>query len=39
VSDVSPLAGLSALQFLHLARTGVSDVSPLRHLTKLQIRR
>ena len=36
VSDVAPLASLTALQFLDLRRTPVSDVAPLASLTALQ---
>ena len=37
VSDVSPLAGLTALQSLYLDGTQVSDVSPLAHIRDLCI--
>ena len=36
VSDLSPLAGLAALQSLDLSRTRVSDVSPLAGVAALQ---
>ena len=36
IRDVSPLAGLTSLQYLLLDSTGVSDVSPLAGLTKLR---
>jgi internalin A len=36
VSDVAPLAGLTALQHLDLSGTQVSDVAPLAGLTALQ---
>ncbi|HEY1935893.1 MAG TPA: pentapeptide repeat-containing protein [Acetobacteraceae bacterium] len=38
LSDVAPLAGLTALQSLDLMGTKVSDVTPLRTLPGLQIR-
>jgi len=37
VNDVSPLAGLTALQGLHLLGTQVSDVSPVAGLQQLTI--
>ena len=37
VSDVSPLAGLTNLQWLYLTHNVVSDVTPLAGLTKLQL--
>jgi Leucine-rich repeat (LRR) protein len=37
VSDVSPLAGLTALEGLGLTHTQVSDVSPLAGLTHMEI--
>jgi Leucine-rich repeat (LRR) protein len=37
VSDLAPLAGLTALQTLDLTRTGVSDLTPLASLTALRI--
>ena len=33
VSDLAPLAGLTALQSLYLIRTQVSDIAPLAGLT------
>ncbi len=36
LSDLSPLAGLTALQTLDLSETGVTDVSPLAGLTALK---
>jgi hypothetical protein len=38
VSDVSALAGLTALQWLDLEATRVSDVSALAGLTGLEIK-
>jgi hypothetical protein len=37
VTDVTPLAGLSALRWLELGGTGVTDVSPLAALPNLEI--
>jgi len=37
MTDVSPLAGLSALRALELNRTSVADVSPLAGLTALRV--
>ena len=36
VSDVTPLAGLTSLEALHLSSTRVSDVTPLAGLTSLK---
>jgi hypothetical protein len=36
VSDLGPLAGLTALQLLHLSGTNVSDLGPLAGLTALK---
>ena len=36
VSDISPLAKLSKLEYLYLDHTPVSDVTPLAKLTKLE---
>ena len=36
VTDLTPLAGLTALQKLHLAYTEVTDLTPLAGLTALQ---
>lgn len=36
MSDLSPLAGLSALRNLHVSGTQVSDISPLAKLSELR---
>lgn len=35
ISDISPLAGLTKLQYLHLRSNSISDISPLAELTSL----
>ena len=36
ISDISPIAGLTNLRFLRLAKNPISDISPVRGLTNLE---